>query len=316
MPPCKDKIVQIDTGPVTNHTVCHYQVVCSKPCNCSFGAKPMSIENLVEPNFASMSYKPCNCSVSSRPMNLETPVDLNLTPKSNNTCKCTVSAKPMSLETPVDPKLSSSSKKPYNYSADTNKPMSLESPVDPNPIPKSNNTFTDDSSNSKEQDKRSKDKKKTKIICGCYSEDKKKKRNKSRNIICECNPKTEIVSIDKSVTTYADESVSCNPADGRETQTNKTEDITSQCDVDVKPLRKSPLKTVWIDKGCNSDCSTCDDERTGDVVSEKKYTRRDRGSKYKRSKPNKCDCGCCDCDSSVDCGTASEVETVGYKGAL
>lgn len=52
-PPCKEEIVQIHTKPVATNTVCDQtrnEVVCTKPCNCSIGAKPMSLECLVNPN--------------------------------------------------------------------------------------------------------------------------------------------------------------------------------------------------------------------------------------------------------------------------
>ncbi|KAJ8718447.1 hypothetical protein PYW08_002684 [Mythimna loreyi] len=422
MPPCKDKTVQIDTAPVTNNTVCHYQVVCSKPCNCLLGARPMSLETLVipnltpqsnqssnystgakpiresppdpnlspkktcdcsicakavnlespadpspkrlktcncvcskslsfesavEPNLSSKNIKICDCSVCVKPVSLVPPVEPNLTSKSIKTCDCSVSAKPMSLkstvklnltnksvkpsvEPPADPNLNLKSKtdtkpmsvecqadenftskteKPCNCSVDSVKPMSLESLADPNSTANSTNTSTDDSTYKKKQNKRSKNTKKSKVICCCYPEEKKKKRSKSKNIISNCEPTVNIVSVDKSITTYTDESVGQNPVDGRETQTSRKEDITAQCDVDTKPVQnKAPQKTKWIDKDCCSDCCSSCDERSGDNTKNKKYTQRSRGGKYKRSKSNKCECGCCTCESSMDC--CSEVETV------
>lgn len=50
--PCKGTAaVQVETVPVANNTVCHYEVICSKPCNCTAATapKPMSLVSLVEP---------------------------------------------------------------------------------------------------------------------------------------------------------------------------------------------------------------------------------------------------------------------------
>ncbi|CAH1637361.1 unnamed protein product [Spodoptera littoralis] len=76
-PPCKGTAnVQMDTVPVTS-TVCHYEVICGKPCNCNTAAKPTCPEKV---------------DGVTQPMSLESVCDCRNT-KSNNTittddCSC------------------------------------------------------------------------------------------------------------------------------------------------------------------------------------------------------------------------------------
>ncbi|KAH9632834.1 hypothetical protein HF086_005889 [Spodoptera exigua] len=76
--PCKGTAnVQMDTVPITN-TVCHYEVVCGKPCHCNMAAKPSSTQKTDD---------------VTQTMSLESLGDCKLHTKSNNTistddCSC------------------------------------------------------------------------------------------------------------------------------------------------------------------------------------------------------------------------------------
>lgn len=236
--PCKDKTVQIDTGPVANNTVCHYELVCSKPCNCS-------------------------CSAPAAPMSLECLVDPKLTPKNNNN--------------------------------------------------------SDDSCCSKQNNKRSKDKNNT--------------QKKSKNIMWACDSFGNILSVDKSITTYADESCDCSPAGGRETQT-----IRSCCDVDTKPMDKALLKPKWTAKSyiCDtSDVSECSCDEKSNKRSQHSMKAKPMNTAPLKSRTAKCYSGDsmteeCSCDDhskiskkrvtkrrkpKCDCGCESRNSVGGKTGA-
>ncbi|XP_021201226.3 uncharacterized protein LOC110384319 isoform X1 [Helicoverpa armigera] len=93
---CKDAAaVPMNTVPA-NNTICHYEVVCSKPCNCS--ARPMSLESLVDTKLPAQSTSAStNCSsddlIKDKDIKQKKRKGKKKKGKSNNTCACACESK-------------------------------------------------------------------------------------------------------------------------------------------------------------------------------------------------------------------------------